>query len=157
MTLAIMRPSAWAKSVCAKRTAYLCGLILVLSGCATEPINPWAGLTVETQPAASPIDCGGFPLPTGQVGEVIQYDNEGVNDLEAFRVCSEANHDIVTEHAAQIGELKVVRKALVEAGQAQRNIATMREEMLEDERKHNFWMNIGQWFLIAVLGVAASD
>jgi len=60
----------------------------------------------------------------------------------------------VGEHAAQIGQLKVARKALVEAGQAQRNIADMRQEMLEDERRHHFWQSIGYWVAIIGMGLA---
>lgn len=130
-------------------------LVGVLSGCATEPVNPWLGATVETDPATTPLDCGKWPLPSEvtTTGDVV-YDNAGLNDLDDYRTCAEANHGIVGEHAAQIGQLKVARKALVEAGQAQRNIATMRAEMLEEERRHNFWTNIGQWILIVGLGLA---
>ena len=87
-----------------------------LSACATVQENPWEGLTVDTKPATEPLDCGRFPLPAEVVGETIIYDNSGTNALEDYRTCSEANEAIVSEHAAQIAELKVVRKALVEAG-----------------------------------------
>lgn len=126
-------------------------LILLLSGCATQAPNPWQGLTVETNPATGPVRCV-MPLPDEVVGQSLIY--ETAHKLEAYRVCSEANADIVTEHAAQIGQLKVARQSLVEAGQAQRNIATMKQEMLEDERKHHFWSSIGYWVVIAGMAVS---
>ncbi len=132
-------------------------LLAGLSACATTEVNPWQDLTVDIKPATQPLDCGSFPLPTEVVGETIVYDNSGTNALEDYRACSEANKAVVSEHAAQIGELKVARKALVEAGQAQHNIAAMRQQQLEDERRHNFFVRIGQWVLIVALGVAASD
>lgn len=127
-----------------------------LSGCATSPPeSPWAGLTTDTEAATASIDCGSFPFPSSATGVEIVYDEAGVNSLEAYRVCSEANEANVDEHAAQIMQLKISRQALTEAGQAQRNIATMKQEMLEDERRHHFWSNIGQWILIIGLGAAA--
>jgi len=126
-----------------------------LSGCATTPPpNPWDDLTTETEPAATPIDCGRFPAPTEATESMIVYDTAGVNELEAYRVCSEANTAIADEHAEQIGELKTARAALVEAGQSQRNIADMRETMLEDERSHHFWQSLGYWVII-IAAVAA--
>lgn len=121
---------------------------LSLSACATVEENPWADLTVETDPAEAALDCGSFPMPvlSDEVG--ITYDLAGVNDLEAYRTCSEANQGIANEHAAQIDQLKVARKALVEAGEAQRNVAEMRQEMLEEERRHHFWQSLGYWVLI---------
>lgn len=121
-----------------------------LSGCATAPTaNPWDGLTVEIEAATTPLDCGKFPLPDEVDGNVLVYSNNGANALEDYRKCSEANQGIATEHAAQIDQLKIARKGLVEAGQSQRRIADMKQEMLEDERQHHFWQSLGYWALIA--------
>lgn len=133
-----------------QQTYWLVGaLVLILSGCASEPVNPWLGATVETDPATTPLACGKWPLPSEvtATGDVV-YDNASLNDLDDYRACAEANEAIAGEHAAQIGQLKVSRKALVEAGQAQRNIATMKQKMLEDERRHHFFQSLGYWILI---------
>lgn len=125
------------------------------SGCATGPPNsPWDGLSVETDPAAEALACGAFPAPIQATDAQMTYDLVGVNALEAYRVCAEANEGNVDEHAAQILQLKIARRGLTEAGQAQRNIANMRAEMLEDERKHHFWQSLGYWVVIGVMGVA---
>ena len=133
-------------------------LIIGLSlsaGCATQaPESPWTAVTTETGAATAALDCGSFPAPTTATGVEIGYDQAGTNALEQYRLCSEANQANVDEHAAQIGQLKVSRAALVEAGQAQRNIADMRAQMLEDERKHNFWTSIGYWVVIVAMGLA---
>ena len=129
-------------------------LIGVLSGCVSAPAeNPWDGLTVETDPATAPIDCGAFPVPTGATDAEIMYDKAGTNDLEVYRVCSEANEGIAAEHAAQIGQLKLARKGLTEAGQAQRRVSDLKGEILQEERQHMFWERIGLW-VIAIAGVA---
>jgi len=93
-------------------------------------------------------------MPQEVVDDTLVYTNDGANDLEAYRACSEANEAIAREHALQIGQLKTSRAHLVEAGQAQRNIADMRQEMLEDERRHNFFMTMGYWLVIIGLGSA---
>lgn len=120
-----------------------------LSGCAASPPdNPWGDLTTETDPATTSIDCGGFPMPAEVIGDSLIYERPGANALESYRVCSEANQVIAAENAAQVNELKVARAALVDAGSAQRNIAEMRQEMLQDERRHHFWQSLGYWVLI---------
>ncbi len=125
---------------------------VALSGCVSTPDNPWDGLTVDRSAAAEPVDCGSFPMPTEVIGESIVY--EDANALEAYRKCSEANEAIAEQHAMQIDQLKTAQQHLIEAGQAQRSIADMREEMLEDERKHNFFQTIGYWIVIIGMGSA---
>jgi len=125
-----------------------------LASCATPIANPWLGLDTDLSPAATPLDCGSFPLPSESHNTHVVYDKAGLNDLNAYRRCSEANEAIVTEHALQIGQLKLARKGLTEAGQAQRLIAEMREEALRDERRHHFYSSIGYWVVIVALGAA---
>ena len=126
----------------------------IFSGCATQTPNPWTGIEVSSKAAATPVDCGRFPLPSDVVGTGIVYDNAAANDLEAYRACSEANKGIAAEHAQQIDQLHIATRGLVEAGKAQRNIADMRAEMLSDERRHHFFSTIGYWVVILGLGVA---
>lgn len=139
-----------------KISLIFCIIGLSLSaGCATRPsISPWAGLSTDISAAAASLNCGSFPAPISAIAAEIVYDEDGVNALEAYRVCSEANEANVDEHAAQIQQLKIARRGLTEAGQAQRNIADMRAEMLEDERKHHFWQSLGYWVVIGAMGVA---
>lgn len=127
---------------------------VVLSGCSsTPPNNPWNTLTTETTSAASPLDCGSFPLPTESYQTHVVYNKASLNDLNDYRQCSEANEAIASEHALQIGQLKLARKGLTEAGRSQRNIADMRQTMLDDERRHNFFQSIGLYAVIIGLAL----
>ena len=126
------------------------------AGCATSPPDsPWEGLTVETGAATPALDCGPFPFPTefrdttndGEYDTAI-YDEAGVNALESYRLCAEANEGNVDEHAAQILQLKVARAGLVQSGKSQRNLTDMAHQMLDEERKHHFWQSLGYWILI---------
>jgi hypothetical protein len=112
------------------------------------------GLDTDISPATTPLDCGTFPFPSETYKTHVVYDKAGLNDLNAYRTCSEANEAIVSEHAQQIGQLKLARKGLTEAGQAQRRISDMKEQMLEDERRHNLWQTSGLYVVILALGFA---
>ena len=126
----------------------------LVASCATPAVDHWQGLETETELAASPLDCGSFPLPDASDPTGMTYTKAGSNKLNSYRQCSEANEAIATEHAQQIYHLKIARKGLTEAGRAQQNIAAMKQEMLEDERKHNFFTKIGYWVVIIGMGVA---
>jgi len=127
---------------------------LLLSGCATVPNDPWQDLDVSLESAVTPLDCGSFPMPTESSETGVVYDKAGLNDLNAYRQCAEANEAIAGEHALQIDQLKIARKGLTEAGAAQRNIADMRQVMLEDQRRNALWNSITYWVVIIALGAA---
>ena len=152
MNLATMRVSAQSKVTCALGMAYLCGLIL--SGCATVPNDPWVDLETETEAATTPLDCGKFPFPSDFNDEVVTYDKAGTNDLNDYRQCSEANEAIAGEHAKQIDQLKISRKGLTEAGQAQRRIADMKQTMITDMQRAHLWNNITLYAVIIAMGFA---
>ena len=130
-------------------------LLILLGGCASgPPENPWDGIEVQSKPAATPVDCGRFPMPSEVIGESIVYTNSGANDLEAYRQCSEANRGIASEHAQQIDQLHIATRGLVEAGQAQRRVADLRQQILQEERRHWFWERLSYWAGFIVIGVA---
>ncbi len=86
----------------------------------------------------------------------VTFDLDGANAISAYIVTSEANTGIAYEHSEQIDDLRVATKALVDAGKAQRRVADLRKEILEEERRHWFWEKTGYWagFLIIGLGLA---
>ncbi len=126
-------------------------ILALLSGCATTAPNPWADLDVDLSAATAPLHCV-MPLPDEVIGQSIVYNTS--HALEAYRVCTEANAAIATEHVLQIAQLKLARQGLTEAGQAQSNIAAMKQQMLDDERRHNFFEKIGLYVVIIGLGAA---
>jgi len=129
-------------------------LISSVASCTTVPPDPWTDLETETEAAVTPLDCGSFPFPADFNDEVATYDKAGTNDLNDYRLCSEANEAIAGEHAKQIDQLKISRKGLTEAGQAQRRIADMKEIMLTDERRHSLYMKFGLYAVIIAMGFA---
>lgn len=84
------------------------------------------------------------------------FDLSGARALEAYRVVGEGNTELAEEHAAQIDDLKTAAAALVETGQAQRRVADLRLEILQEERRHHFIEKISLYALALLgLGVAA--
>ena len=132
----------------------LFSIIGVLSVCASQAPNPWESIEVPTGEITQPIDLGKFPLPSQSDPRGIWYDIEGTNSLETYRLKAEGNTAIALAHAEQIEALRKGVDGLVEAGKAQRRIADMKQEMLESERRHNFYTSIGYWAVIIGMGFA---
>lgn len=135
------------------RILVLFSIIGVLSGCATAP-NPWDSVDVLRETPTRPIEVGKFPLPAESTSQGIWYDLEGVNALEAYRLAAEGNMAIADAHADQIESLNEAVGYLVEAGQAQRRIADMRQEILETERRHWMFERLGYWAGFIFIGVS---
>jgi hypothetical protein len=74
--------------------------------------------------------------------------------LDSYKTAAEANTAIAAEHAQQVEVLQETVVSLVSAGQAQRSVAEMRKEMLEEERRHNFFKSIGLYAIIIGMGLA---
>jgi len=94
------------------------------------------------------------PLPCSELPEPKSFDDIGKGRIQAMRDCADANYDIASEHVIQIEHMRDSVQNLTDAGQAQYNIAQMKQEMLDDERKHNFYTSIAYWVVIIALGAA---
>ncbi len=126
----------------------------ILAGCASSPTpDPWQDIEVQPPGAIKPLSLPEFPSPASMTEDTVMFDLTGANAISAYIVVAEANTDIAYEHAEQIDDLRVASKALVDAGKAQRKVADLRLEILEEERRHWFWEKlsyIGGFLLIAV-------
>jgi len=145
MTLATMRVPALPLKVCAKLMAYLCAFLLV--GCVAPQVNPWDSIEVPSEAIETPLPCDELPEP-------IALDDIGKGRILAMRECAMANYDITIEHITQIEEMRDAAESLIVAGKHQRRIAEMKQEMLDDERKRNFFEKIGLYALILVMGIS---
>ena len=132
-----------------------------LTACATTPRpDPWQDLEVPDQEAQRPLNQGDRPLPDKIRGEgedqVWVYDSTGVERLETYVVIAEGNETLADEHAGRIDDLQDSVGHLVKAGKAQRRIADMRLEIIEEERRHHFWERLGYYAGMAfvILGAA---
>ena len=125
-----------------------------IAGCATAPNDPWADIEIPPPGAARPVDCGGFPIPDEIGTDSIIYDRDGVEALEIYRVCADGNWEIANAHADQVDAQRIQADALVDAGRHQKRIADMRQEILEEERRHMLWERLGYWAALLALAAA---
>lgn len=124
---------------------FLAGSLL---GCAATPAdNPWDSVEIPSEAIETPLPCDELPAP-------VVLDEIGQGRIEAMRECAMANYDIASEHIVQIESMRDATQSLVEAGQHQRRIAEMKQEMLDDERKSNFFEKIGLYAIILGMGLA---
>lgn len=121
----------------------------LLTACASAPKpNPWDSITVDQSPATEPLRLPDRCLPVEVTDTAAVFDRQGVLCLDSYYEIAEANTDIAAEQAEQVDDLKQAASDLVEAGQAQRRVADIRQEILEDERKAHFYEKIGLWGLV---------
>ena len=81
-------------------------------------------------------------------------DEVGKGRVDAMRECAMANYDIASEHVVQIESMRDAVGNLIEAGQHQRRIAEMKQEMLDDERKSSLYQRLGLYGIIIAMGLA---
>lgn len=129
----------------------------LVSGCAAKQPDPWQSLTADHQPAARPLSIGSFPHPDEANDNRIVYERDGVVALEIYRQTAEANTAMATEHADRIDAQSKAIGHLIDAGRGQRRVADLRQEILEEERRHWFWERSSYWVALLVLGVAAAQ
>jgi uncharacterized protein (DUF608 family) len=95
-----------------------------------------------------------IPEPTSVGANTATFDLEGLHGWDAYIVVAETNKQIADENAQTILAQKRAINGLVEAGKAQRQVAEIRLQMLEDERRRSLWNSITYWVVIGALGAA---
>ena len=125
----------------------------LISGCSTVQTNPWDSIETEETPVTGPLVLPELPKPT-IVGDTVVLDASQAAQIRAYGIIARANTTMAEEYSKSINERQRANTALVEAGKAQRVQSEMRLEMLEDERRHNFFTSIGYWVVIIALGVS---
>jgi len=132
-------------------TLFLIGTLC--SACATTQPNPWDSIELDEKPVEAPLVLPELPKPT-IVGDTVVLSPDQAAQVRDYGIIARANTIMAQEYAKAINERQRANTALVGAGKAQRIQSEMRLEMLEDERRHNFFTSIGYWVVIIALGAA---
>ena len=126
-----------------------------LTGCAVQSPDPWAQLEPDETPSVKP-----FPLPDRCVPVEIDgnyvIDRSFVNCLDDYYTISEGNTDIASALAGQVDALKQANNELIQAGQAQRRVADIRQQIIEEERRSHFIQSIALWTGMIIAAGAAT-
>ena len=146
-------PRRWARSLASGASLSL----LLISGCATAPSpDPWASIVLPDQAPAQAEALVDWPAPVSETDQTVTFDLEGATALLKFQTIAEGNTGIAKAHASQIVELQKALAGMLEAGKAQRRVADLRLEILQEERRQHVIEKLGLYALmIATLGVAA--
>lgn len=108
------------------------------------------------EPPAQAVILVDWPEPAEVTDDRVSFDLAGATALLKFQTIAEGNTAIAKAHAAQIVELQKALAGLLEAGMAQRRVADLRLEILQEERRQHAIEKVGLYALmIAALGVAA--
>ena len=133
------------------------GASLSLSGCASAPTpDPWGEVNVPAEPATIPVVLPEWPQPVDFTEQTVTFDLAGANVLEVWRVAALGNTEIAAAHADQIDDLRDAARSLVEAGKAQRKVAELRREILEEERRAHTYEKVGLWALVVLVIAGAA-
>jgi hypothetical protein len=97
-----------------------------------------------------------WPEPIEFNQDTVTFDLEGARALEAYRVTGAGNTEIAAAHADQVDELRTAATYLLEAGQAQRKVADLRREILEEERRAHTYEKIGLWAMLVLVIAGAA-
>ncbi len=131
----------------------ICLSVLAISACAT-PADNWSDIKLPVAEVPELIELPPFPQPIESDENVAIFTKEDVKDMVIYTLAAKANTEAGRELAAAVVDLQDGVESIVDAARVQENISNMKSQMLEDERKHNFFMTIVYWGAIAVLGIA---
>ena len=134
---------------------FLLGLSLT-SGCASEPVQlPDWNIVPAQETAQYPLGQPERPVAASSTGTTITFDEAGIRALEAQHEAAVANHAIATANAQALEAQSRAYNSLIEAGQYQQQIAEIRQELLDIERRNHF---VDNWFYrgLIALGLIAA-
>ena len=135
---------------------FLIGLSLT-SGCASTPVPlPAWDIPAADEAAQHPIEQPQRPLAASSAETTITFDAEGIRALEAHHRAAVANEAIAKANALALAAQSRAYNALIDAGKMQREVAIIRQELLDIERRDHF---VDNWFhrgIIAVVLIAVS-
>jgi len=137
------------------RTWPLFLLIGILTGCSSTPVSlPSWDIPEATEEAQQPLELPVRPQATLSATGMAEFSQEGMLQLQRYVAASEANFAIARANAQALEAQSRAYNALIQAGQLQRQVAEIRQELLEIERRDHF---IDVWFHrgIIVLGAVA--
>ena len=136
----------------------LLSLLLIAGGlaaCAASPprSNPWADKAMAFEPAAKPVPLPQWPEST-ICGPSVCLTPQAANALLLYADVADQNYTIGVELAGAVDELGVAYNSLVKAGAAEHELAELRGDLVDAERKARVWDKLGYWSLLALLGAA---
>jgi len=124
-------------------------LILLGSGCVSAPELPeWQDIPEASVSIQRPIPLPVKPLAATSTDSTITFDERGIRELAEYVKVAEGNQVIAEENALALEAQSVAYNELLQAGEYNRQIAIIRQETLEQERRNSF---VDKAFLMGVI------
>ena len=124
----------------------------VLSACQTTPVElpDWDSIPAATVECSQPLDA-----TLDFTGTQIAMDDQAIIRLGQYETAFEANRDNLRDACEALRQQAMAYNMLVQSGNMQREIAVIRQELLNQERRNR---QIDNWFyrVIILLGAGAS-
>jgi len=119
-------------------------VIGLLSGCASTPVElPSWDIPEAGERAQFPLDQPDRPRAATSTDTTITFDEIGIRALEVHHKTATTNYDIAKGNASALEAQSRAYNSLIEAGKTQRQVAEIRQELLEIERRDHF---VDNWF-----------
>lgn len=130
-------------------------VIGILTGCATDsPALPDWNIPEASAEVTAPLPLPALPELQLE-GDRAYIDRQGVIELTQYREAAEANTTIAGENAAGLEAQAAAYNALIQAGKFQAEIAAIRQEMLDQERRQAL-IDRSVYRAIILVGLAAA-
>lgn len=124
-------------------------IVLTSASCTTAPVSlpDWdlAARNVDVEvvdPAAVPVLCD---IPLDGVWSVVCW-----KQLDAYDIVAKANYEIALANASALRKSDAAYDQLIEAGKLQSQLAQIRQDMLEQERRAH---TLDNWFYRGVIAL----
>ena len=130
--------------------------MVLLAGCVSEPmpLPDWNELEPIKTEIQQPIVLPELPIPSSD-GDKVVFTKDQFQVLTRYITISGGNFTIATANADALKAMETAYKYLIDAGKLQRQIAEIRAELLEIERRDHF---VDVWFhrgIIVLIGFVA--
>ncbi len=135
------------------RALLLC-LIATISACSSTPIElpKWDFEPSDTE-IVYPVKLPERPVEASSTAVTITYDSAGFDRLITYMDVADANYDVGVALARALEAESRSFNHLVEAGKMQRQVAVIRQELLDQERQDHRMDNFWYRGLIILIGI----
>ncbi|MGI9293426.1 MAG: hypothetical protein ACR2PS_05535 [Pseudomonadales bacterium] len=119
-------------------------LIIALSGCASNPVElpSWEPLSYVEDEVQGPLSLPERPQIATSDEAFVTFHVEQFAVLVDYMDVAEANQSIAEDNAEALKAMGRAYNHLIDAGKMQREVAILRQQLLDEERKAHFLDNL---------------
>ena len=130
-------------------------LIIVLSGCGSNPVElpSWEQLEYADGVVQMPLSLPDRPEIARSNNQSVTFDTDQYAVLVDYMDISDANEAIAGDNAQALESMERAYNHLIDAGKMQREVAILRQQLLDEERNAHMIDNMWHRGLIVLIGI----